>query len=148
MKETEQQVSFTQTMKTKSLNLLVGIAPLVASLLFTGCIRDHDRAMGRVLDDRSVAAKVKGALNDSPVYKFPHVLVTAYNGTVQLSGFVYKDEQKTEASEVAKRVPGVVEVINNISMAPTSVGGPGARDAAGVTIGRDTNTPPAAPSNP
>ena|SRR5437870_3431120 len=132
-------------MNMKNRNLLIGIAPLVATLIFTGCESDQDRTVGRVLDDRGVAHKVRSALNNSPVYKFPHVRVTAYNGAVQLSGFVYKDEQKAEATDLAKRVPGVTEVINNISLAPPAMGSTGPRDASGLLIGRDTNAPPPAP---
>src|SRR6185436_2056092 len=86
-----------------------------------GCVyygKDSDRTTGRVIDDRNVTSRVTSVLDDSPVYKFPNVRVSTYNGVVQLSGFVIKDEQKIEAAELARRVPGVTEVINNISLAP------------------------------
>src|SRR5438067_2518925 len=105
----------------KNSNLIGCLLPLFATLLVTGCISDYDRSTGRVMDDRGIAWKVKSALNGSPVYKFPHVAVNTYNGVVQLSGFVYKEEQKAEATELAKRVPGVTEVINNVSLAPPPV---------------------------
>jgi len=110
---------------------------------------DYDRSSGRVIDDRGISGRVTHSLNASPVYKFPHVAVTTYNGVVQLSGFVYKDEQKTEAAELAKRIPGVTEVINNISLAPpgtAAVGGTVARDGASTT-GRDTSVPPGTARN-
>ena len=81
-----------------------------------------ERSAGRQLDDRIVNSKVKDALDDAPVYKFPEVRVMTYGGTVQLSGFVSSEEQKTKAAELAKRVDGVHEVINNISLKPTATG--------------------------
>ena len=91
-----------------------------AGALF-GCAyygKDSDRTTGRVIDDRNISSRVTSVLDESPVYKFSNVRVTTYKGVVQLSGFVIKDEQKIEAAELARRVPGVTEVINNISLAP------------------------------
>jgi hypothetical protein len=145
-----------KTMINKNSHIPGCLVALLAALFFTGCMSDYDRSSGRVLDDRGITGKVTSTLNHSPVYKFPHVAVTTYNGVVQLSGFVYKDEQKTEATELAKRVPGVTEVINNISLAPpsatetaaspgtpqgTPAGGSVARDGA-PTTGQETNTTP------
>ena len=100
---------------------------------------DPNRSTGRVIDDKNINSRIADALDDSPVYKFPHVRVSTFNGVVQLSGFVVKDEQKAEAAELARRVPGVTEVINNISLAP--VGAPGAYDASGRIRDSRTNTP-------
>jgi hypothetical protein len=128
---------------TKS-NVLLCTGTVITGLFLTACTSDHDRTAGRVLDDHRISSRVQSELNHSPVYKFPHVKVSAYNGAVQLNGFVNREEQKTEATELAKRVPGVTEVINNISMAPAGIGGVGARDSAGNT-GRETNAPPGSP---
>ena len=133
-------------MNRKNSTVVGCLVLLVAAVIFTGCISDYDRSSGRVIDDRGITGKVRSSLNNSPVYKFPHVAVATYNGIVQLSGFVYKDEQKNEASELAKRVPGVTEVINNISLAPpgtVAVGGTAAREAG--AIGHDANVPPGTP---
>src|SRR5262249_26568091 len=136
-------------MMKKNSKLVVSLGSLIAAMTFTGCVSDYDRSSGRVMDDHRITGKVTSNLNHSPVYKFPHVTVVTYNGVVQLSGFVYKDEQKTEAAEVAKRVPGVREVINNISMAPPgamAVGATGARDGV-PTSAQDTNPPPGTARN-
>jgi osmotically-inducible protein OsmY len=57
---------------------------------------------------------VQEALSADPAYKFADVKVTTYEGNVQLSGFVDRDEQKGHAEEIAKKVPGVREVRNQI----------------------------------
>ena len=106
-------------MELKVKHRLVG-AMMIAAVAggMMGCAQDPYRSSGRVLDDRMVKNRVKGALNDSPVYKFPHVDVTTYNGVVQLNGFVHRDEQKAVAADVARSIDGVREVINNISIIP------------------------------
>ena len=103
--------------------LTTGLAASVAFMALTGCMSSNsERSAGRQLDDRIVNSKVKDALDDAPVYKFPEVRVMTYGGVVQLSGFVSSEEQKSKAAELAKRVEGVHEVINNISLKPTATG--------------------------
>jgi len=84
----------------------------------TGCLSTSDRSAGRVIDDKMITSKVKGALKDSPTYKFDDVKVATYKGVVQLSGFVDTDEQKTRAGDVVKRVDWVRDVVNNITIKP------------------------------
>lgn len=106
------------TLEKLRLHLTCGV--LAAGL--TGCAYysngDPNRTTGRVIDDKNITRRVAETLENSPVYKFPQVKVATFNGVVQLSGFVVKDEQKMEAAELARRVAGVTEVINNISLAP------------------------------
>jgi hypothetical protein len=46
--------------------------------------------------------------------------VRTFDGVVQLSGFVNSEEQKRRAEELARQVPGVVEVQNSISLKPNA----------------------------
>ena len=55
-------------------------------------------------------------MSADPAYKFTEVKVVAYNGKVQLSGFVDKGEQKGQAEDIARKVAGVKEVRNDIRM--------------------------------
>ena len=100
------------------LNSFTGVAAAFALLAMAGCISTPDRSAGRVLDDKMIASKVKGALNDAKIFKFDDVKVATYKGVVQLSGFVDTDEQKQKAGEIAKRVDWVRDVVNNISLKP------------------------------
>jgi osmotically-inducible protein OsmY len=94
---------------------------------------DPNRTTGRVIDDKNITKRVAEALENSPVYKFPQVKVATFNGVVQLSGFVVKDEQKMEAAELARRVAGVTEVINNVSLAPIGSVEAAGRPGSGTT---------------
>jgi hypothetical protein len=115
------------------------VAVAIGLGVLVGCSHDPNRSAGRALDDRLVASKVSSGLKDSPVYKFPQVHVSAYNGIVQLSGFVYSDQQKSEAAQVAKNVPGVAQVINNISVLPPEAIG-STHPPTTRTSGSDTNS--------
>jgi len=44
------------------------------------------------------------------------VSIAVFKGTVQLNGFVDLSAQKTQAGDIAKQVPGVREVANNITV--------------------------------
>jgi len=66
--------------------------------------------------DEALAGQVKTALGNSPAFKFPDVQVVAFKGKVQLSGFVVSEDQKRSAGAIAKSVPAVVAVENNISL--------------------------------
>jgi hyperosmotically inducible periplasmic protein len=86
-------------------------------LLVAGCASDKpQRTAGQSIDDQAVARRVEEALRTDPAYKFTEVKVVAYEGKVQLSGFVDKGEQKGQAEDIARKVTGVKEVKNDIAM--------------------------------
>jgi osmotically-inducible protein OsmY len=91
------------------------------SLGLAGCNTPDDRSgrsTGRYIDDKKVAAQVRHELRHDPLYKYREVNVTAYDGTVQLSGFAINEDQRRRASEIASRIPGALAVENNISIVP------------------------------
>ena len=77
-----------------------------------------ESANGGSADDKSLAKSVRSALGDNPDYKFSEVNVDVLHGTVQLSGFVDTSDQKSKAADIAKQVPGVQDVENNITVKP------------------------------
>jgi osmotically-inducible protein OsmY len=96
---------------------------VVTTVGFVGCATDnsadrdsHRRTTGQYIDDKMLVQRVKAALDDSPVYKFPDVKVNTFNGTVQLTGFVETDEQKRKAEDIAKTVRDVLNVQNQITL--------------------------------
>jgi hyperosmotically inducible protein len=97
----------------------LGAALFGAGLTLTGC-HTEGRSAGTYIDDRMVSSHVKGALNDSPIYKYPNVDVSTFNGTVQLNGFVDSQAQKDQAAQIAVQVQGVKQLVNNITVQPSS----------------------------
>jgi hyperosmotically inducible protein len=90
----------------------------------TGCSREEtappttDRTAGQVVDDKTLTASVKSALNNNPDYKFGDVSVDTMNATVQLSGFVNSDDQRTKAISIARGVAGVTNVEDKMTLKP------------------------------
>ena len=77
----------------------------------------HDRqAVGKVVDDSVITAKVKTALLRERGLKSRDVHVETDQGRVLLSGFVDNDDQKQRAAAVARRVEGVREVRDGINV--------------------------------
>ncbi len=119
--------------------LIVFSLAAVTALGFVGCATDntdrdsHKRSTGRYIDDKMLVGKVKGALGDSAVYKFPDVSVHTYNGTVQLTGFVDTAEQKSKAEEIARNVQGVNAVQNQIALKSDT------ERVRGAEVNRDLN---------
>ena len=107
----------------------------------TGDSDSSERTAGQYIDDKVLVQRVKGALGDSKVYKFDDVKVNTYKGTVQLSGFVESDEQKKQATEIARNVEGVYNVQNNITLKSETERVRGEADRASGTEPDRNNTP-------
>ena len=107
-------------MKTFQTLLLYGALSATLTLGgLAGCStwgHDDERSTGRAADDEKIEDQVKNHLRHEPVYKFNDVDVKTFNGVVQLNGFVNTEDQKRRAGELAEQVPGVAQVVNNISL--------------------------------
>lgn len=72
--------------------------------------------VGEYIDDSVITAKVKAALVDDPELSAIEVNVETYKGVVQLSGFVKDSEDIGRATQVARKVNGVVDVKNDLRL--------------------------------
>ena len=70
--------------------------------------------MGQYLDDKMLVSKVKSKLFGEPYIRSLSIDVDVNLGVVSLTGFVKTKEQKEKALELARSVPNVVKVIDNI----------------------------------
>ncbi len=104
----------------KILRVITAAAAAAILLLVSGltsCNRESvERSASENQEDLKLAEAVKAAFASSPSFKFPDLQVAAYKGTVQLSGFVVSDDQKTAAESLAKNVSGAKSVENKISL--------------------------------
>jgi osmotically-inducible protein OsmY len=114
----------------KSLVLTGSAAIVIALVAFTGCKSNSssgERSAGREKDDSQITEQVKEKLEAEPMYKFTDVDVRTFAGVVQLNGFVNSEDEKRRAGEIARTVPGVAEVANNISLKPGATMSPTSR---------------------
>jgi osmotically-inducible protein OsmY len=84
----------------------------------TGCTTGsrYEQSTGERIDDHGTSSRVKAALADDSQYKYDGVNVETFKGVVQLSGFVNTRDQKNRAGDLARKVKGVTDVENNITV--------------------------------
>jgi hypothetical protein len=94
--------------------------PLLALLLctfFVGC-RTNVTPEAQV-DDLKITTSIKTKLaGDMGLKTVPNIDVTSVNGIVTLAGTVDSAAGKDQAETIAKSVPQVVKVINNLQVVP------------------------------
>ncbi len=79
------------------------------------------RTVGTTVDDASITAKVKTEIaKEQGLGEALGINVDTYRSVVSLNGFVDSQEQIDKAMNCARRVGGVTEVKNNLSVKPKS----------------------------
>jgi hyperosmotically inducible periplasmic protein len=101
--------------KIVGLAVCLGALPLMT--MVTGCAGDrYHQSTGESIDDEGISLHVRSALANDGEYKYDGVSVKTFKGTVQLSGFVDTQAQKSRAADLAKGVQGVKDLENNITV--------------------------------
>jgi osmotically-inducible protein OsmY len=103
-------------MRKQLVNLLV-MASLVAGpgTFITGCaVMRHQETAGEYGSDSKITARIKTDLYKDHLVKGTEVNVSTMNGVVQLSGFVESQQAKDRAGEIARSIPGVADVHNDL----------------------------------
>ncbi len=102
----------------KVLGLVIGLGAMPLLLGVTGCTTGsrYEQSTGERIDDHGTSSRVKAALADDSQYKYDGVNVETFKGVVQLSGFVNTRDQKNRAGDLARKVKGVTDVENNITV--------------------------------
>ncbi len=90
-------------------------AILLASAL--GCAgTSRQEGTGEYVDDTVITTKVKTAIFNEPSLKSAEINVETFKGVVQLSGFVSSSANIYKAVEVARGIPGVASVRNDMRL--------------------------------
>lgn len=98
-------------------HLMKSITVSAVILTLSACSTDPNRRkVGVAISDAAITTKVKTALAGDPDVKGRDISVETFRGTVQLSGFVETPENARRAADLARRVDGVREVQNAISV--------------------------------
>jgi hypothetical protein len=88
---------------------------LVVMIALMGCASTAKQSSpGEYIDDTVITTKVKAAILDDPSLKVLQISVETIKGVVQLSGFVDSRQNISKAGEVARSVPGVKSVKNDL----------------------------------
>ena len=98
-----------------TLNKFCAILLAAAMLSSLGCASTETReSTGQIIDDSAITTKVKKAIFDEPTLKVAQISVETYKSVVQLSGFVNSSGEVATAGSIARAVPGVSSVKNDI----------------------------------
>ncbi len=87
----------------------------LGSTLFTACaVSDGQSSMGQYVDDATITARVKARFAEDKTVSASRINVETLNGTVQLSGFATDQAEREQAAALARSVPDVKSVRNNV----------------------------------
>jgi len=89
--------------------------PVLLAALFAGCAGTATQeSTGGYIDDTVLTTKVKAAVFNEPSLKSAEINVETFKGVVQLSGFVNSRADIDKAVEIAREVPSVKSVKNDM----------------------------------
>lgn len=109
-----------KTLRSLTSALAFAVASALAVVL-SGCAGTAtSRSTGEFVDDTTLSTKVKTALFQDPVVSGFDVGLDVFRGHVQLNGFVDTPEQKARAEQIARSVPGVTGVGNQLTVKTTT----------------------------
>jgi hyperosmotically inducible protein len=103
------------------IRLLLALTVALTLVSVGGCASSGvHRSTGQVMDDASIATRTKAALLSAEDIDGLNIDVEVDRDRVQLNGFVDTQAQVKQAGEIARSIPGVASVENNLRV---TVGG-------------------------
>ena len=98
-------------------NLYRGIIAALIALALTACAATETRrSTGQVVDDASIASRVKTALIADKETDGRDIEIEIDRGRVQLNGYANSEAEKARAEEIALGIDGVNSVDNNLGV--------------------------------
>lgn len=104
-------------MKQLILASTLAVAATLGSL--GGCaVTSGQSSVGEYVDDAAISTRVRTRFAQDPKVSLMRLDVNTLNGVVQLSGFATSQEEKDRAAQLARSVPDVRGVRNDIVVRP------------------------------
>jgi len=101
-------------MNRRTRGILTFAISVTLALLVAGC--STTQTAGRQIDDTSIHAAVKARLTSDRFSNIVNIDINVTNGIVTLAGEVPNAQVKADATSEARKVSGVVRVINNLQV--------------------------------
>ena len=96
-------------------NLLIPSLVALGALATTGCaVTSGQSTVGPYVDDATISTRVKARFAEDTSVSAMAIQVETLKGLVQLAGFATSQAEKDRAAQIARAVPDVKEVRNNI----------------------------------
>jgi hyperosmotically inducible protein len=88
-------------------------------VLMSGCgVFSGQQTTGEYVDDATITTRVKARFVEDPTVNALRLSVETMQGTVQLSGFAASAAERERAGQIAREVPGVRSVRNDVILRP------------------------------
>lgn len=88
----------------------------IAAALAAACASSPPRSPAQVQADEATANRIYAALDHDPVYYFRDVDVGVNDGVARLSGYVWTTSALYRAQRIARSVPGVTKVKDELQL--------------------------------
>jgi osmotically-inducible protein OsmY len=93
------------------------VTPALLALALAGCAgTPHQESTGELIDDTVITTKVKAELLNDTNVSAMDIKVETFKGRVLLAGYVKSPDERQRAEGLARGVPGVKTVSNNIEL--------------------------------
>ncbi len=99
------------------MNFATRIATLLLAAALAACTATRTQeGTGEFIDDSIITTRVKAAIFDEASLRSMEIRVETFKGIVQLSGFVSTRASIDKAVEIARRIPNVIDVRNDMRL--------------------------------
>jgi hyperosmotically inducible periplasmic protein len=102
----------------------MGLGVIAAAMLAACAGGPNSRSTGEVIDDATILGRTKTALLNDGEIKGTRIDVDVDRGAVTLNGIAGTEHEKQKAADVARGVPGVRSVTNNVKVQSASGNAP------------------------
>ncbi|HVP34871.1 MAG TPA: BON domain-containing protein [Steroidobacteraceae bacterium] len=86
------------------------------AVLTLGCATTPPKSPDQERADAAITEQVSAALEANPIYYFRDVEVSVDYGVARLSGYVWTTDALYHAQQIARKVPGVIEVRDELEL--------------------------------
>ncbi|MGO9805003.1 MAG: BON domain-containing protein [Steroidobacteraceae bacterium] len=113
------------TARVRKEGLLSPAVLAAAAFVLAGCSSVPPRSPAQIETDEETTDRIYAALERNPIYFFSHVDVMVDNGVARLSGDVWTTDALLQAVKIARSVPGVTAVHDELELSRASRRGGG-----------------------
>lgn len=100
-------------------NMLRFLVAAMLAIFMSGCgVFGGQQTAGEYVDDATITTRVKSRFVEDEKVNALRLSVETMQGTVQLSGFAASSAERQRAGEIARGVPGVRGVRNDVVVRP------------------------------
>jgi osmotically-inducible protein OsmY len=98
------------------LTIRSAVACVVSAMLAAACAADPPTSSQQPESDTRAMNEFYSRLASDQDFYYPHVTIRVENGVAHLSGYVWNTQALYRAKDVATRVPGITEVVDNLEL--------------------------------